>query len=162
MAAAAAAAATAAAAAADPTLRSGSPAPSALSSFGSSSEAGDGGSFGDNPKHKDPAAWLAHVISDNPYEPGSEKSIVSNPTTPEDRAKIKKAVGKHGAASIKKAVAAAFAQSDEETRLSNLAKRSKKGGAFFGGGGGGGSERRSKVKPRVLNVTNIYRKAGGK
>ncbi|CAB1116284.1 unnamed protein product [Ectocarpus sp. CCAP 1310/34] len=156
--------AAAAAAATDPTLRSFSPAPSALSSFGSSSKAADddgSSSFGDNPKHKDPAAWLAHVISENPYEPGSEKSIVSNPTTPEDRARIKKAVGKHGAASIKKAVAAAFAQSDEETRLANLAKRSKKGGAFLSGGRGG-SERRSKVKPRVLNVTNIYRKAGGK
>ncbi|CAN0081905.1 unnamed protein product, partial [Ectocarpus sp. 13 AM-2016] len=163
-AAAAAAAAATAAAATDPTLRSFSPAPSALSSFGSYSKAddGDGGSsFGDNPKHKDPAAWLAHVISENPYEPGSEKSIVSNPTTPEDRARIKKAVGKHGAASIKKAVAAAFAQSDEETRLANLAKRSKKGGPSLSGGRGG-SERKSKVKPRVLNVTNIYRKAGGK
>jgi len=124
-------------------------------SSSSSSSKSDGGSSSSPPSQKkDAAAWLAHVIADSPSEPGSDKAIVSNPTTPEDRARIKKAVGKHGAANIRKAVDTAFAQNEEKRR----------------GGGGGGSARkkkagggkRRKAKPRILNVTNIFRKAGGR
>lgn len=96
-----------------------------------------------------PAAdWLAQVIADNPYEPGSDKSVGGSPATAEDRARIKKAVGKHGVASIKKAVDTAFAESSA----------AGKGKGAAGGGGG----RKKKPKPRFLNVTNIYRKAGGR
>lgn len=104
------------------------------------------------PPQKDAAAWLAHVIADNPQEPGTDKSIVGNPTTAEDRAKIKKAVGKHGVANIKKAVDTAFAQT------SSAAAASGKGAAAAAAGGG----KKKKPKPRFLNVTNIYRKAGGR
>lgn len=123
---------------------SSSPPPSSLSALDTSSKSNDEG-----PSQKtDAAAWLAQVIADNPYEPGSDKSIVGNPTTADDRARIKKAVGKHGVASIKKAVDTAFAQTSAAA----------KGGK--GGSGGGGKKK--KPKPRFLNVTNIYRKAGGR
>lgn len=122
-----------------------SPSPSS-SSLDSASKSGDDGSS----HKKDAAAWLAQVISDNPYEPGSDKSIVGNPTTADDRARIKKAVGKHGAASIKKAVDTAFAQTSAAA----------KGQGASSGGGGGGKKKKSKA--RFLNVTNIYRKAGGR
>lgn len=129
------------------------PSPSSSSSSSSSSLDTTSKSNDDGPSQKkDAAAWLAKVIADNPYEPGSDKAIVGNPTTADDRARIKKAVGKHGVASIKKAVDTAFAQTS-----ASAAK-----GQGGGGGGGGDGGKKKKPKPRFLNVTNIYRKAGGR
>lgn len=133
--------------------------PSSLSALSPSSKADDG--FSKDPEHKDAAAWLAHVIADSPYEPGSEQSIVSNPTTAEDRAKIKKAVGEHGMASIKKAVDTAFAQTDDKARGGRGGKK-KSGASAVAAAAAAAAGRRKKVKPRFLNATNIYRKAGGR
>lgn len=127
------------------------------------------------------ASWLANVIADSPNEPGGgssagePSSIIgggssgsNSGATPEEKATIKKSVGKFGVAGVQKAVDAAFSDQLDAGKGRGRgggaiggAERKKSAGRGIVGSAGGGKKKR-KAKPRFLNVTNIYRKAGGR